>query len=77
MTIEQTYQLIGREIGTDREVLNWANVAATRRFQRGDVIEDRATRWQVIGVRNASTQDIWLVDLKEVTIRLGGSDDDY
>jgi hypothetical protein len=77
MTIEETYQLIGYEIETNREVLNWRSVAPTRRFHRGDVIEDGVMRWQIIGVRRTSTQYIWLVDLKGITTPTGGSNDDH
>jgi hypothetical protein len=64
----EPYHLIAYEVGTDSEVLNWPNVAPTRRFRKGDVIEEGNTRWQVTGVRNTSTEQLWLVDVKKVVL---------
>jgi hypothetical protein len=61
------YDLVAYEVGTDNEVLNWANVVPTRRFYKGDVIIDGGTKWEVFGVRSASTELLWLVDVKKVT----------
>jgi hypothetical protein len=60
------YHLIAYEVGTDSEALNWPNVAPTHRFHSGDVIEDRGAHWQVVGVRDNSTEQLWLVDVKRV-----------
>ena len=60
------YQLIGYELGTNNEVVNWPNVVPTRRFQKGDVIEDGSTKWEVVGVRDTSTESIWMVDVRTV-----------
>jgi hypothetical protein len=60
----KAYQLTGYEVGTDREVVNWPDVGPTRRFWRGDVIEDGTARWEIIGVRNTSTENLWLVEVR-------------
>jgi hypothetical protein len=60
------YHLIAHEIGTDTVVLDWPNVVPTRRFQRGDVISEGDAQWQVVGVRNTSTEQLWLIDVKKV-----------
>jgi hypothetical protein len=62
----KTYRLVAYELGTDREVLNWPDVAPTRRFQRGDIIKDGNAAWEVVGVRDTSTESLWLVDVRKV-----------
>lgn len=62
----KAYRLIGYEIGTDEKVIDWRDVIPTWRFQRGDVIEDGAARWEVVGVRQRSTEDRWLVDVRRI-----------
>ena len=68
-----TYDLVAFELETNKEVLNWFGVLATRRFRAGDVIMNRDIRWHVVGVRNTSTEKLWLVDVfkQDNTSRLG------
>ena len=60
------YHLIAYEVGTDSEALNWPNVVPTRRFHRGDVIDEGDAQWHVVGVRNTRTEQLWLIDVKKV-----------
>jgi hypothetical protein len=62
----KTYRFIVYEVETDDEVVNWPNVLPTHRFHRGDVIDERDIKWEVIGVRSSSTEEVWLVDVKRV-----------
>jgi hypothetical protein len=63
---ERAYRFIAHEVGTDVEILYWRDVFPTHRFHRGDVIEECDAKWEIVGVRDTSTEGLWLVDLRRV-----------
>ena len=65
---EKAYHLIAYEVETDNEALDWPNVFPIHRFHRGDVIEDGSTHWQVVGVRNTSTEQLWIIDVTPTVV---------
>jgi hypothetical protein len=62
----KTYRFVGYEVETGSAVIDWPAVGPSRRFHRGDVIEDGSAQWEVVGIRNTSTEELWQVDLRRV-----------
>jgi len=65
----KTYQLIGYDVETGKEVLNWGNCADISRPVAGltpSVIEHGGHKWQVIGVRTTSTREVHRIDVRKL-----------
>jgi hypothetical protein len=62
----EAYDLVAYDVETGEEVFNWPNLVNTRRFDTPDVIEVGDAKWVVVGVRNISTKQLRLIDVKRL-----------